>query len=49
MIRRTLIALILVLLAMVSFATTALAVSEEDKKEFMKLSEQERTFLLLYF
>jgi vitamin B12 transporter len=34
---------------MLSLATTVLAMSEEDRRSFMKMSEQERKFLLMYF
>ena len=40
---------IVVIYLMLSFSLTALAMSEEGKTEFMKMSEEERAVLLMYF
>jgi len=49
MLRNKITAFLLVLYLMLSLATTVLAMTEENTKEFMKMSEQERKFLLMYF
>ena len=49
MFRNKITAFLLVMFSMFSLATTVLAMSEENRKEFMKMSEQERKFLLMYF
>ena len=48
-IRIKIMAVILVSLSILSFATSVLAMSEEDRNNFMKMSEHERKFLLMYF
>ena len=49
MFRHKITAFLLVLFSMLSPVTTVSAMSEENTKELMKMSEQERKFLLMYF
>jgi vitamin B12 transporter len=49
MVRSKISAFIVFLLAILSFRTSAMAMSEEDMKNFMKMSEEERKTLLMYF
>jgi len=49
MFRNKITAFLLVLFSMLALATSVLAMSEDNTKEFMKMSEQERKFLLMYF
>jgi len=49
MFRNKITAFLLVLFSMLSLATSVLAMSEENTKKFMQMSEQERKFLLMYF
>lgn len=49
MFRKKITAFLLVLFSMLSLATSVLAISEENMKKLMQMSEQERKFLLMYF
>ena len=47
--RNKITAFLLVLFSMLSLSTSASAISEENMKKLMQMSEQERKFLLMYF
>jgi len=49
MFRNKIVTFLLVLLSVLSHATSVPAISEESMKKFMQMSEQERKFLLMYF
>jgi vitamin B12 transporter len=49
MFRNKITAFLLVLLSILSLATSVSAISEENMKKLMQMSEQERKFLLMYF
>jgi vitamin B12 transporter len=49
MLRNKIAVILLGVFSFLSIFSSALAMSEEDKKEFMKMSEEERQILLMYF
>jgi vitamin B12 transporter len=49
MVFRRMLSFSLLMVFTLSFAASALAMTEEDKKDFMKMSEEEREVLLMYF
>jgi len=49
MLRNKIASFLLVAFFIFSLAPSVLAMSEEDRKNFMKMSEEERKFLLMYF
>ncbi|MFZ2198191.1 MAG: TonB-dependent receptor, partial [Thermodesulfovibrionales bacterium] len=49
MLRNKITSFLLVLFTMLSLATSVSAISEENMKKLMQMSEQERKFLLMYF
>src|SRR5512140_2812677 len=49
MLRNRIAAFLLIVFSFLLLAPLVFAMTEEDRKEFMKMSEEERKFLLMYF